>query len=1107
MSNKNYKEIFELFVKDYLSNAKSQKELEIRFGTKYYNPITRIKFENVIQKLKSLGFKLLNNNNSYHLNIQNQFDDPNSGKTKMSNVRTEIKGFENIQQFCNTNNINEKITSFMQKTSIYIDIDKEKISKYDNNDFQFRINYKNEKIINNEHPLVKIILDSWNDSKKTFRFIKRFSFKHKDYPFIIDCSVVKTSKKNQRSFYLIPEYTIQASNVFNNPEFYEIELELLKNNEYNKLEWSKYNFNDVMHKIRTGIKIILSGLQQTNYPISYSLMDNIKNEYLSLINVDKKEKPKRRLRTSDFIGFSSISLEMDNIVEVDKSLSNIPNINNYYTVTEKADGIRKLLFINKNGLMYFIDTNMNIQFMGCKTTNKSVFNSIIDGEHVLNDKNGSFINLYLCFDIYFINKKDKRQYPLCESPNLKYPSNVEKDVFRLKLLFDYLNKLNHVSVTKNAKDVLDIKMKTFYNNNTTSIFEQCGKILTGIEDGTMFNYETDGLIFTPSDKSVSSDRIVKNIPSKKMTWVHSMKWKPAEFNTIDFLVTTKKNQDGSDFVGNIFESGNNTSMDKQTTKYKTLYLKVGFDENRHGYVNPCKDIIEDNLPSYYNENNKMKSNYYPKNFQPYDPSPNFPIHVCNILIKNNLMFTENGVQTFQDETIVEFRFDKSAKKYWQWVPIRVRHDKTSDYKKGLPNYGNAYHVAQSVWKSIHNPITVHMLSSGQDIPTANTDDNVYYNRKTNESYTKSLRDFHNKYIKRKLIKNVSSYGDNLVDQSVGKGGDLPKWIESRLNFVFGIDEKSDNIHNRIDGACARYLNMCKKYRSLPSGLFIHGDSSKNIKSGKATNNEKSKQIIDAIFGVGPKDEKFLGTGVYKNYGVVKNGFDIVSNQFSIHYFFKDINIFHNFIRNVSEFCKVGGYFIGTCYDGKKVFKMLKKKKINENEFILKNKKKIWDVVKLYNSDEFKDDHTSLGYEINVYQETINKYFPEYLVNFDFLTNTLEHYGFIPIQPDEYKKFNLPGAISSFSEMFKNMQYEFKSQRLNKQNVGNALNMSSEEKTISFLNNYFVYKKIRNPDAEAISKTLIKKYSSVSTENNAQLTKSTIIPQRKDVKKLKKKYKL
>ena len=31
---------------------------------------------------------------------------------------------------------------------------------------------------------------------------------------------------------------------------------------------------------------------------------------------------------------------------------------------------------------------------------------------------------------------------------------------------------------------------------------------------------------------------------------------------------------------------------------------------------------------------------------------------------------------------------------------------------------------------------------------------------------------------------------------------------------------------------------------------------------------------------------------------------------------------NGFLRNVSECCKVGGYFIGTSYDGTKVFRAL-----------------------------------------------------------------------------------------------------------------------------------------------------------------------------------------
>ena len=47
------------------------------------------------------------------------------------------------------------------------------------------------------------------------------------------------------------------------------------------------------------------------------------------------------------------------------------------------------------------------------------------------------------------------------------------------------------------------------------------------------------------------------------------------------------------------------------------------------------------------------------------------------------MLTEDKKQIFEDNTgFVEFKFKKNNEKYWQWVPIRVRHDKTADYRKG-----------------------------------------------------------------------------------------------------------------------------------------------------------------------------------------------------------------------------------------------------------------------------------------------------------------------------------------------------------------------------------------------------------------------------------------
>ena len=76
------------------------------------------------------------------------------------------------------------------------------------------------------------------------------------------------------------------------------------------------------------------------------------------------------------------------------------------------------------------------------------------------------------------------------------------------------------------------------------------------------------------------------------------------------------------------------------------------------------------------------------------------------------MLTENGKEEIEDNMIVEFKFVKDNEMFWQWVPIRVRYDKTADYKRGGRNYGNAYHVAQSVWRSINNPIKMKLSLLG-----------------------------------------------------------------------------------------------------------------------------------------------------------------------------------------------------------------------------------------------------------------------------------------------------------------------------------------------------------------------------------------------------------
>ena len=1050
----------------------SDLELEIRFGTRGYHKVTHIQYNNVIQQLKSIGF--LFTEQSHSLKIQSEFVDPKTGYSRISNIRTEINGLQNIREFCLTNSItkDDKVKYGIQcdqKAPHRVSVEGSEGFKtlypvnYD--DFNFRLSLSKDKKLKYTDGLVRQQIADWGDKKKIYRLVNRISGTHYKYPGVkVDLSVTKGSQKNKKGA-MIPTYGIKDSKVFDDIEKYEIEIEFDR-----KLSVGG-NMMSGIKAIKSTITNILRGLQQTHYPVSYNEISNVLDGYMNVLY--KKDKPQRRIYPKDFVGPSSISLEMKNIIPQSED-SNIPNINQPYTVTDKADGLRKLLFVNSKGKIYFIDTNMNVQFTGLKTKSLAHVNSIIDGEHIMFDKNGMPLNLYAAFDIYYINGEDKRSLTF-----VKQEDDDDNSQNRLQLLSSFIKSLKPESLSETNKLIVQMKSFVYASGNpgNSTIFDAC-KLVLEKENNEIFKYETDGLIFTPAHTGVGSDKIGETLPPMKKTWYASFKWKPPQYNTIDFLVTTVKNDSGSDKISNIYESG--VSMDSMHVgnQYKSIVLRVGFDENKHGYINPCNDVYENKLPTPSDIDNT--DTYKPFPFYPTNPSSN-DAYLCNIMlnkIKSNTgeMYIEDGSEVFEDNTIVEFRYDTTKPDGWKWIPIKVRYDKTAELKAGIKNYGNAYHVANSVWQSIHNPISELMLMTGENIPKEQADDDVYYNR-VGKSVTRALRDFHNLFVKKKLIQSATRPGQTLYDLAVGKGGDFPKWISSKLKFVFGVDVSRDNIFNRLDGACARFLNYKKQYANMPNALFVQANSGADVISGDACYTEKGKQVVSAVFGKGPKDKKELGEGVYNQYGVGSEGFDVVSCQFALHYFFQNSQILNHFLKNVCDGCTVGGYFIGTCYDGKKIFNLLRDKKENESVSSYKDGKKIWEVVKKYDSDEFENDETSLGYGISVYQETINKYFMEYLVNFDYLTTMMDHYGFEVLSSDDASKMKLPSGIGSFEELYRELKKQVKREKRSKfktaseLEIGQSLNLdkSKAERNISFLNNYFVFKKVRNVNSNEIFK--------------------------------------
>ena len=129
---------------------------------------------------------------------------------------------------------------------------------------------------------------------------------------------------------------------------------------------------------------------------------------------------------------------------------------------------------------------------------------------------------------------------------------------------------------------------------------------------------------------------------------------------------------------------------------------------------------------------------------------------------------------------------------------------------------------------------------------------------------------------------------------------------------------------------------------------------------------------------------------------------------------------------------------------------------------------------------------SIGYPIGVYQDTIGKTFKEYLVNFDYFTQVMENYGFVLIEDMDAKDMGLPSGTGLFKELFDVLRTQTESDPKLKKDIGTALQMTQHEKKVSFLNRYFIFRKMRDVNTEELFHT----FTDISDEQTGTEQKDT-----------------
>jgi hypothetical protein len=104
---------------------------------------------------------------------------------------------------------------------------------------------------------------------------------------------------------------------------------------------------------------------------------------------------------------------------------------------------------------------------------------------------------------------------------------------------------------------------------------------------------------------------------------------------------------------------------------------------------------------------------------------------------------------------------------------------------------------------------------------------------------------------------------------------------------------------------------------------------------------------------------------------------------------------------------------------------------------------------------------------------------------------MNNYGFQLISSEEAHELGIPNGSGLFKELFANMNDEIERNKFKSRDYGQAPFMSENEKIISFLNRYFVYKKVRNVNTELVEldlheyETAIPSTQEVSTQRTVE----------------------
>lgn len=1098
-------------------------------------------------------------------------------------------------------------------------------------EYGLRVNVKSEQeLAPSVVGLRTVIADALeaNNTVKTIRQKHRFSAMSKDGIFRYDLTSVKqaVTKAPYGS-------DIARGKLITAPDSYEIEIEMVDPGDSpSEQQQFEAHVKQVSLKMLGASSVLLKVIEDVDHLIPESTKKAVLKEYGVLVGAIANDEEGKRLIEAQlggggaggiggvngslsssppfstasalipFVGPKPVTLMKANVLS--PPLPGEVSVLKAYTVTEKADGERRMLFVDKDHRVFTIDDRLNVSFTGL--TSKGPASTLLDGEFLpsrkvqtvdssgtpavtatqdgggsngaMNStitmmstmmggggaKRGTRVNqdgttkkaartkttaakapptpaisstsfattananaaavssaasdatataaLFMCFDAYFVGGKDVRGLPLMDrrpdTPDrISVAEKIFADGFERKLPTD-----------------CECKVKKFYPvDSQPELFARANTIFRE-RDAGLFPYQIDGLVFTPAllavgeemPPTLTADGDIKKKRAEEQSegdndtsshktggggaggrymggsWRSVFKWKPPEANTIDFLVK---------FHDNDMVTG--SRPDNKNDVYRVVDLYVG----RKMSTQPLSilDALTGRLSTgpggaIFSTHGKRNGGltYDAVKFQPDGESR--PVHRAYLLMNDEgRIIIQESKEEITDSVIVEFslRDPRSEEEVaFRWTPLRIRHDKTERYHangKNIARSANDFYSAQQVWNTVHDPITEQMLR-GEDLKSMRSEgrslemssQQQYYKRGDKARADRAslpMLNFHNAWVKERFL--LGSFSGNIAsifDIGSGEGGDIPKWRRMvGLQRVMGIDYDKHNIVNREHGAYSRLLRKAPPSAANPTIVFFPMDGGRPLGAEQIESmpDTEDVKVGRALWGL---SEEPSHPQLRALYGFASRAFDLVSCQFTVHYFFRDLYTLRTFAANVSSVLRDGGFFIGTCLDGVSVDLALKSQSrrgvtggaassspSNSNgngdkgtsiQGIASDGTLMWHVQQMYDG-RFTDSPVGerTGHTVRVFMESIGHAVDEYLVDFELLSIVMADAGLVPVTDVSRQELGLSSYSGGFEELYDMMREHAAQENEGDHRILSALTMNDSHKRYSFLNRWFVFQKV------------------------------------------------